>query len=335
VIADESSALIDNIQGYVNRLISDFSNKTIRRNDTALSSLSVDTEVLETESKTMLEDQKLKQQALAAKGAEWSAATLKSLQEGQTMNSTMKNATDARIAAVVNKSQVAESEVKASVDSTNSMSDDHLKACNAQFIDEIKYIKKRTEETGSRTQAAADAHLSSVEDVKIQMTGQNNELGKSCEVMRDDLATTTAVVKKYTETTSDDLFDHEADGVNYVMKEIERDVMAAVSKKGYTFPDEFDATDPYPTILSDLPQDWTRESEIIEGKVEPGKPTDFPGTLAEDDPSGLLSTTADKDVPVDKQTILDNAGYQSSPEDYESNEIPSSEAHTVEITIAE
>eukprot|EP00040_Diaphanoeca_grandis_P036411 m.232044 g.232044 ORF g.232044 m.232044 type:complete len:1131 (-) comp33613_c0_seq8:3838-7230(-) len=322
VIANESKALIDNIQGYVNRLISDFSNKTIRRTDTALTSLSADTDLLDTESKSMLEDQKAQQKALSGKGADWSTTATKSLQEGQATNATMKSAADSRIAAIVNKSQVAEGDVKASVESTVVMSDTHVKACNAAFNDEIALLKKRTDETSARTASATDQHAAATEVIKGTISTQGAGLGKACDGLKNELSSTLADVTKHTETVNDDLFDHEADGVNYVNKEIERDVKAAVAKKGYTFPDEFQATDPYPTILSDLPQDWGRESDIVEGKLEPGKVTDFPGTLAEDDDTGIITTTADKPVPADKAAILESSGYHSSPEDYESTELP-------------
>merc|ERR1712072_271970 len=76
------------------------------------------------------------------------------------------------------------------------------------------------------------------------------------------------------------------------------------------------------TILADLPDDWGREAKVLSGEVEEGKGTDYIGALGEDDPSGLLESTADKPVAEEKAKYLADAANMSSPEDYESQELP-------------
>lgn len=76
------------------------------------------------------------------------------------------------------------------------------------------------------------------------------------------------------------------------------------------------AIDSYGEILKPHAKDWEREVSIQTGKIQAGQGPDFPGSLGETDVSGIVENTADAPRPQEIAQCMDDAGWQSSTEDY-------------------
>ena len=103
------------------------------------------------------------------------------------------------------------------------------------------------------------------------------------------------------------------------MQEIKRDTIAPPPHKSYPHPTEYKATDPYEVVLKDLPTEWTREVQVRDGKVTPGKGPDFPGELGAEDLSGIILATQPKPAPAADAAVTTDAAHVSEPEDYETD----------------
>lgn len=321
-MAKESEELLNSIQTYVNRMVTTFSNQSVRRTELAVNTLTVETESMTISANEMLTEQLALQKSLRIRGDDWTSNSSKALAEGRDTSAALRATTDVRLQAVTSESKEAEADLVSGTDSTIEITKGFSKNLNAEMETTKGYSKQRTEEVQSRSRAGAGALSTACETLRGDESKQHEALSAANESVKEKLKGTMDEVNKTVEHTHDDLFDHEADGVKYVVQDIVRDTQQSPAKKGYTYPHEYAATDPYADILADVPDDWSREVNILEGKSDQGRGTDYPGELGADDGSGLLESTADKPRAVDKAKVIDEAAYMSSPEDYEVNELP-------------
>ena len=320
--AQESAELMSQIQIYVNRMVTDFSNQSVRRTELAVGALTAQTDLMSTQASDLLSDQLAQQKSLQSRATDWQAASVASLKEGAATSAGLRNQTAIRLAAITKESRDAESDVQAGAAAVNAATTQFVADLTGEQDATMTYVKARTAEVGAKTLLATKEVADAAEAIRTDESEQHRRLSATNDAIKADLRVTMDEVNKTMDLTHDDLFDQEADGVKYVVQEIVRDTQAPAAKKGYTFPHEFQATDPYVKVLSDLPDDWGREAKIIAGSSEEGKGTDYIGELGEDDPSGLLESTADKELPADKHQILADAANMSSPEDYEVTDFP-------------
>jgi hypothetical protein len=135
--------------------------------------------------------------------------------------------------------------------------------------------------------------------------------------MKSKMTATIVNVRETAEDLNSDLVDTEADGNTYVASEIKRDVIAKPVHKQYQYPTDYKKTDPYEKILADLPSDWSRESKIRGGVLQPGKGPDYPGDDGAEDSSGIYIETEHKDPAELEASRLKDAARESDDEEYE------------------
>lgn len=154
------------------------------------------------------------------------------------------------------------------------------------------------------------------EGLRTTLDNQLQSFSSTTESMGEKLTSTHSNVRTFTDVTQEQLYDTEADGVNYVMQEIERDTKDSPVHKTYSYPQDYAKTPEYASLLSDNKDGWTREVGIVEGNVKPGRGTDYPGLKGAADKSGLLTSTLPKPLAPPEQHRLDRAQYDSDMGEY-------------------
>lgn len=321
-MAKESEELLDTITSYVNRMVNDFTNQSVRRTELAVTALTTETDTMSTQARDMLSDQLALQRTLADRGTDWQTKSIAAITDGKEASSALRATTDLRLAAIVKQSQNADAELVTGTTTAITASKAFTDNITAEMSDTTMYSKQRTAEASSKMQAGNSSLSVSSELIRAEELKQHQALCSSQESIKASLKSTLDEVKTQMGHTHDDLFDHEADSVKFVVQDIVRDTQPSPPKKGYTYPHEFTATDPYAQILADVPDDWNREVRIIDGKADQGKGTDYEGNLGNDDVSGLMQSTADQPLLPEKAAIIDDAAAMSDPEDYEVTEYP-------------
>lgn len=334
-MTQQSEELMSQIQTYVNRMVTDFSNKSVRRTELAVQTLGAQTELLSTQTSDMLSDQLGQQKALKARTTDFHTHSVNALKEGKEQSDVARSQTDVRLQAITAKSQETDTDAQAGADAATASTTTFVSDIKSEMDATVAYSKDRATKAAAKTLEASQQVSTSAEAIRNDESAQNTALAATNDAIRADLKKAMENIKSTMEHAHDDLFDTEADGVKYVVQDIVRDTQAAPVKKGVTYPHEFHATDPYATILADLPDEWGREAKILSGDLEEGKGTDFSGELGKDDPSGLLESTGDKPVSEEKMQYLTDAAAMSSPEDYESQDFPPQHApnEDEEITV--
>eukprot|EP00035_Acanthoeca_spectabilis_P020291 m.432117 g.432117 ORF g.432117 m.432117 type:complete len:1136 (-) comp17393_c0_seq1:46-3453(-) len=313
---NDSAKLISNLNDYIARMVSEFSTKAVQRTQVATSVLSADTDALTGESKEMQSAQQKLISLENTRAAAWADKSSAALAETKQMSSESHNGAKSTLVNVVGTSQDVNSELNSGNDQVLALKDKYSTATAEALKQSAAYLATRTKELNNQASATDGAVSNSADILKKTMQSQHDELEKKHDGLKKDIQGASADLKKGADKAVDDTTEAEADSVSYVMQEIERDTGIAPAKKSYTYPDEFVETDPYGEILKPHAKDWEREVSIQTGKIQAGQGPDFSGSLGETDVSGIVENTADAPRPQEIAQCMDDAGWQSSTEDY-------------------
>jgi kinesin family protein 11 len=316
-MAEESSTLIKEIQSYVNRVVSDFSNAATRRTETAVSGFQTETEVMTGATKEFKQIQTELSTTMVSKTANWKGESERSLDDGRTSNESMHQKTKGVNAVVVKTSQAAEKDMNTGADATDKLAKDYAAATEVACGKAKDFVTKRRAEMETKTSVASEAIALDNTGIQTNVQAQSEGMCASADTMKSKMTSTITNVRDTSEALNTDLVDTEADGNNYVAKEIKRDALAKPVHKKYQFPTDYEKTDPYEKILADLPSDWSRESKIRGGVMQPGKGPDYPGDDGAEDVSGIYTETEQKEPGQLEASRLEDAARQSDDEEYE------------------
>eukprot|EP00048_Salpingoeca_helianthica_P015751 m.228427 g.228427 ORF g.228427 m.228427 type:complete len:1144 (+) comp17477_c0_seq1:140-3571(+) len=318
-VAAETERVFNDISAFVQRALADHATQAIRRTEKAVSGFCTETAAISDETREMVAHQVSEHGNLATRTRDWTAATQRSLDEG-TRNNTAAHLTAAGLVKkIVGTSQTTDQEsiqgtaaitalVTGQRDAALQMYRDSEAAAAAATSALEKLASKGTSDMqaeGERLREAATANGERFEK-------DASDLGEVCDGAHDK-------ARKHIEAQTDDLFDTEADCVQYVMQEIKRDINQPIKKKEYTYPRKYAATAEYASLLTDVAPDWTREVAVRDGRAAAGQGTDYPGQKGADDVSGLLTTTKHKPLQPQDQTALDTAARESDGGEYSSD----------------
>lgn len=316
-LSSDSESLIKEIQLYVSRVISDFSSKTVRRTETAVADFKADAESSSREVRTFAADQTAQNTALQVTASEWGQTSAVALQDAVATNKSSHQSSVAMLDSVSAASKETEQKASAGAQETEQLANAHLEATQAVCTQNASFVEKKRDELQAKAQDASKALQADVNTMRAAVQGQSDKYGEASATLKTSMTSTITDVRTHAEDFTDSLADTEADGVAYVMQEIKRDTTAPPAKKKYAYPVQYKRTAAYDNILNDLTVEWSREAQIRDGDMPPGKGPDFPGDLGSEDPSGVLDETADQPVPATEAESLSKAGRESDAEEYE------------------
>ena len=316
-LSSDSEALIKEIQLYVSRVISDFSSKTVRRTETAVAEFKADTESSSREVRAFTAEQTAQNTAMQVTTSEWGQSSAVALKDAISTNTALHKSSVAMLDNVTEASTETEKKCNEGAKETEQLASSHLEATQAVCAQNATFVAQKRDEMQAKAQDASKSLQADVESMRTVVQGQLDKHTEASGELRAAMANTVVDVRTKAEDFTDGLTDAEADGVAYVMQEMKRDTTAPPAKKKYSYPTQYKRTAAYDTILNDLSDEWSREAQIRDGQVEPGKGPDFPGNLGAEDNAGVLEDTADRPVPEDEAESLDKAARESDAEEYE------------------
>eukprot|EP00039_Didymoeca_costata_P033143 m.40858 g.40858 ORF g.40858 m.40858 type:complete len:1102 (-) comp9716_c0_seq1:114-3419(-) len=321
-LTSESNLLIKDIQQYVNRVVAEFATKTSRRTESAMSNMIQATNETSQAVQSHVTEQSRQMRQLEASNDDWMQESSKSLEQGITTNqASFKSSSNLR-QAVVDTSKQGESELNTGATQVDTMANDFMKQTELSCSSDQKYTEQRRNDV-NKIASNASANLSEeTEKVRTDLQKQSQDNGTDTNDLKEKMTAKQTEIYTNNEHINDNMIDVEADTQQYVMQEIKRDTIQAPAKEEYKFPTDYKKTDPYASILSDLPTEWEREANITEQKLQPGKGPDYPGELGAEDPSGLYSETKDRVIPEQESNAVHNAARESEAEEYETLDTP-------------
>jgi len=315
-LEQDSTKLITNINDYVARMIGEFSTKAVQRTQVATTQLAGDTDALSGETETLLAAQQKLISAEGTRAAAWGTKSVAALAEASQQSKEAHGTASSTLATAVGTSKDANKDLDSGNDALIALKDKYAAATSEALKESASYLAARTDEHTKHAESADVAVASSADTLKKSMSAQHQNLAAKHDGLKGDLQTASVDLKTGSTKAVDDTTEAEADSVNYVMQEIERDTAIAPEKKSYTYPDEFVETDPYAEILKPSADDWDREVGIQSGKVQAGQGPDYPGEEGSTDESGIVVNTVDTPRPGEVAQTIDDAAWQSSAEDY-------------------
>jgi phage host-nuclease inhibitor protein Gam len=315
-LEEQSTRMIADISGFVQRLLQDHSGQAQRRVEAAVAGFTAATEAAEGQVRDLTTHQKTAFAVVGSETAAHNTAVCKAHGDAEASSAAQLSAVQGLLAQVRASGQESGSELDAGATRTRAQGQEQHER-RMQTLREESSAAEATTATleailaKAREDTAADANaLRKKADADLQ------RFGEQAADMDGRLSTTHDGVRNYAGEAHDDLFDTEAEAVQYVDKEIKRDTQTPPPHKEYVYPEEYAATDAYGSILSDIPEVWQREDGINKGAIVPGKGPDFPGEPGPDDESGLLTSTKEQPHSPEEQHQLDRAMYQSEAGEY-------------------
>jgi hypothetical protein len=216
----------------------------------ATSTLAADTDALSGESKDLvLTQQKLITQE-GVRSAAWTERSNAALKETKQTSAEAHAGAKSTLSTVVATSQETNTELNNGNDKVLELKDRYASSTADALKQSASYLATRTSEHNTQANTADTAIAASADVFKKSMVLQHKNLDAKHDSLKSEVQSAAADVKKGADRVSDDTTEAEADSVNYVMQEIERDTLIAPAKKSYTYPDEFVETDPYVFLSS-------------------------------------------------------------------------------------
>jgi kinesin family protein 11 len=180
-----------------------------------------------------------------------------------------------------------------------------------------KFVEWTGEQFAGFTNEEADlAAQASLLQTGIQTHGdmvQSNVVSLAATQSNANAALTTGIVDINTVLTAAD-----QEAAVFVSKHFQRDTQDPPGRKEYGFPQTFEKTPAYTTILSETPSAWSREARIEAGAAEPGQGIDYPGEMGAEDRSGVLEESGDVERhAADHSDAMEDAARDSDEEEYQ------------------
>lgn len=315
----ETERLIDNVNSYVNRMLNDFKTLAVRRTELAVGNFQTEVDAVCGETRDLVNHQVNEFGTLEANTSSWDASITKSFAESQTNNGTSHKLCYGLLNNVRNSAVEAETEMAVGADAVETLTKQYYDL-SMTASREATVAADQTRVAYEKLTAAGTRDLQGDnEAVRVRIQQYGATFAAAGDTMKADLEKTMNKVRDHSDSTTDDLFDTEADTVAFVMQTIRRDTQAPPPQKEYRYPTDYKATDDYAAILRDLPEDWGREASIRQGMLMPGKGPDYPGELGQPDETGIVSSTKSKALAAEDTATLTEAAHQSEPEDYETD----------------
>eukprot|EP00045_Choanoeca_perplexa_P015624 m.199160 g.199160 ORF g.199160 m.199160 type:complete len:732 (-) comp17043_c0_seq39:84-2279(-) len=312
-----STRLIDDINTYVKRMISDFASQTTRRTDAAVTGFQNSTASL-TDQLSELQTHNTKEfAAVDSKVGTHREQMDVRTKDGKTANNNQLQAAVNFLGCVNTAADATEADAKSGVSSTTNAAQKQHEAKTKFFQEDQDAATKAAEAVDKATAKATTESNATSDSMRKAISSYAKAFASGAKGLDDGLVGTHEDVRSHAKTTDEDVFDAEADAVNYVMTEIVRDVKEPPPQKSYTYPVEYAVTNDYGEILNDVFEDYDREAGILEGRLTPGQGTDYPGELGPDDHSGLLTSTEPQPPTEPETQTLERAVYESATEEYE------------------
>ena len=313
-ITTESDKLVADVSAYLTKLMLEYSNANIRRQEVAVEGFNADTAAMAAATRELVASQRQTTADETLKAHAWSDNNSKYAKESQEQNQAQRSTAAGVLQLAVQVTKRADLTLTDNVQGLTSTVSSHQTQAEAACKQSDDTIEQATADT-VRIVAQGTADITkSTETIQGKVKTFAAEFENASDVLEGKLGHTLSGVHSHVEQNHRDIHASEAATTHYVKQEIKRDTKPLPPKKPYTYPTQYASTPAYEKILSTDSVAWQREHGINTKAINPGKPTDFPGEKGSEDLSGIIAATAPKPLPANDAAAYSKATAESEPE---------------------
>eukprot|EP00055_Hartaetosiga_balthica_P011863 m.55546 g.55546 ORF g.55546 m.55546 type:complete len:1149 (+) comp7756_c1_seq3:30-3476(+) len=311
-----SEKMIEDMAAYLGRMIRDNTEQSKIRVVEAVNSFKSASSSIESDTREAVASHKMQLHAMSSSSKTYLEEVNSKVASTKEANMQFHGTASARVEEIRRTTTSLEEDSNALITKvTASATKAHEATLEDYSVDEKNEVQFRSGAERMSKKAIKDSNAQN-QKIKQALSGHLEGYTVASTNLGIQVSKTQGEVRSFCDDGQEGLYDTEADGINYVLQEIKRDIDDPPSRKEYVYPTKYKHTDKYENILTDVTDEWTREASVNKGSLAPGKGVDFPGERGKLDNSGLLTSTVEQPPEPTDQLQLDRAAYDSDADEY-------------------
>eukprot|EP00051_Salpingoeca_urceolata_P019076 m.273863 g.273863 ORF g.273863 m.273863 type:complete len:1122 (+) comp19342_c1_seq5:82-3447(+) len=310
-IAADSQRLIGDISSTVKRLLTDHASAVVKRGAVACTDFAVAATEMSTSVANLAEQSKKQATATTDQLEAWAVRANKAAQEGAAANKESHTRAMGQLHRADDALTKTRADVAAHAAGLVDTVDTQQAAALARSKDAAELVQTATR--ASRKLIVQGTTNLEVECDFVRDTVESHVQGFDSQAADLSLALNAGAeqTRAHADEQTEQLLAAEALRNDFTHRDFQRDLKDNPARQPYRYPQEFQQTPAYDTVLAHSAAAWAHEADILAGTKVAGGGTDFPAITGSEDRSGLLTSTVSKPLATDDAELMQEAGADS------------------------